>query len=375
MGFWLWKYFKSRGLTDQLITGTDIFNLPKHGIISNLLLEFQAMSGSANIDKCLGDAILKVEVIGNGSTVIQSLDGRQIQASAAYDDLKMPPDKELSPEGMCWAYFDIRFGRYPGDQKYALDCSKWDSLELKITYDLKAGGTIGVDGFKTTTGYTSVYGLYSPDAAGLAPVGYIKKAEKKVYTTSTGGSEDLPLPTDYPYRRLLLVSETRHYNPYDPFSYVTININNGARKPIDNMIGNDLMILALAIMGNPLWRYWKRMQLATGSVPFSLPIRWATEGSLGIQGVSTNVYFNVFDMASQAVALAAATYVSVGISGYCPWGALIIDLERQSGKDGREAMEDCWGYDQTADIHLLHTQATKDLASSIVLEQYASHPA
>jgi len=308
MGYWLWKYFKSRGLTDQVILGTDIIDLPKHGIISNLILELQAMTGNINVDKYLADAILKVEVIGNGSTVIQSLDGKQIQASASYDDLRMPPDKELSPSGTSWAYFDIRFGRYPGDQKYALDCSKWQSLELKITYDLKAGGTIGTTGFVTTTGYTSVYGLYSPDGAGLSPVGFIKKAEKKVYTSSAGGSEE---------------------------------------------------------------RYY----IATGSTPFSTPIRWATEGSLGIQGVSSNVYFNVFDMASQAVAVAAATYVSIGISGYCPWGSLNIDLEKQSGKDGVEAMMDCWGYDQDADIHLQHTQASAGTAESIVLEQYAPHPA
>lgn len=375
MGYWLWKVFKSKGLTDQLILGTDVFNLPKHGIISNLLLEFQAMSGTGNIDKYLANALTKVEVIGNGSTVIQSLDGRQIQASAAYDDLKMPPDKELSPEGVCWAYFDIRFGRYPGDQKYALDCSKWDSLELKITYDLKATGVIGDTGFKTTTGYMSVYGLYSPDGAGLTPVGFLKKAEKKVYTTSAGGSEDLALPTDYPYRRLLLVSESQHYNPYDPFSYVTVNINNGARKPIDNMIGNDLMILALAVLGNPLWRHWKRYYIGAGTTQISTPIRWATEGSIGVQGISSLVYFNVFDMASHTVVAATATTASIGISGYCPWGALIIDLERQSRKDGVEAMMDCWGYDQKADIHLLHTQSTKDLASSIVLEQYATPPA
>jgi len=156
---------------------------------------------------------------------------------------------------------------------------------------------------------------------------------------------------------------------------VTININNGARKPIDNMIGNDLMIFSLAVMRYPLWRHWKRYYIATGSTPFSTPIRWATEGSLGIQGVSSNVYFNVFDMASQAVAVAAATYVSIGISGYCPWGSLNIDLEKQSGKDGVEAMMDCWGYDQDADIHLQHTQASAGTAESIVLEQYAPHPA
>jgi len=372
MGYWLWKIFKSKGLTDQAIAGTDIFLLPKQGIISNLLMEFQPRSGSENQDIFVADAVTKVEVIGNGSTVICSLDGRQIQASMAHDDLKMPPDKEYSPSGGCWGYFDIRFGRYPGDQKYALDCSKWDSLELKVTYDLAAGGTIGTSGFTTTTAYVSIYGLYSPDGAGLAPVGFIKKAEKKTYTTAYENDEDLALPTDYPYRRLLLFAETHACYTYQAFQYVTIDVNNGARKPIDNMLGDDLMIMGLAIQGNPLWTHTKRYYVVSGAIQIHPPIRWIKNAhwviykGYGMQSLDPN----------QLVISGTATgWEQITVQGYSPWGSLIIDLERQSGKDGREAMEDCWGFDQKADIHLKHTQIIADKASSIVLEQYATPPA
>ncbi|MBA7579912.1 hypothetical protein ES708_21793 [subsurface metagenome] len=373
MGFWLWKYFRSLKsfATDAQ---TEVFPLPKRGMISNLLLEIQALSGTANIDNFLANVLTKVEVIGNGSTVIQSLDGRQIQASAAYDDGKMPPDKEMSPSGTCFGYFDIRFGRYPGDELYALDCSKWDSLELKITYDMNATGTMTSTGFATTTGKLSITGLYSPDGAGLSPVGYLKKEEKRVYASAAGGTEDLPLPSDYPFRRLLLFAETKLKWPYRAFQYVTININSGARRPIDNMLGNDLMIFDLAMRGNPLWYHWKRYYLAANHNTISPPIRWAADGSVGYIGGGATVVLTSFDPNHIRATASAATTASIGVRGYAPWGALAIDLEAQTKKHGLEAMMDAWGFDQTADIHFEHTQQEAGIAESIVLEQYATQP-
>lgn len=373
MGFWLWKYFQSlKSFTTD--AQTEVFNLPRKGVISNIILEIQATSGTANIDNFLANAISKVEVVGNGSAVIQSLDGRQIQASAAYDDGKMPPDKELSPSGTCFGYFDIRFGRYPGDTKYALVCPDWSSLELKITYDLNATGAMASTGFKTTTGKLAMYGLYSPDGAGLSPVGYLKKAEKKVYTSAVSGVEDLELPTDYPFRRLLLFAETKGKWVYRAFQYITISINDGARKPIDNMLGNDLMIFDLSLRNNRPWHHWKRYYLAADHNDVYPPIRWMADGYVGLILGGATVVLTAFDPNYIRATASAITSAVISVDGYAPWGALAIDLEAQSKKDGVEAMMDSWGYDQTADIHLLHTQQEASIAESIVLEQYATPP-
>ena len=374
MGYWLHRTFVSVRNFESFDAGTDVFNLPRQGVISNLLIEIYAKSGSENEDIYLANIISKVEVIGNGSTVIQSLDGRQIQASQAYDDLRMPMDKEVAPNGGCWGFFDIRFGRYVGDQKYALDCSKWDSLELKITYALAAGGTISTTGFTTSIGTIRVMGLYSPDGAGLAPVGYLKKAEKKTYTTSTDGTEDLSLPDDYPYRRLLLLQETKAHYPHEGFRYVTININDGARKPIDNLGGEELMRFQGAIAGNPLWTHWKRYTCLTSPLTIRPPIRWMQDAvAMGMsQGAICAI--EVMDNVGLVVVFFNNIPVVIREWGYCPWGAMVIDLERQSGKDGVEAMLDCWGYDEKANINLEFTEWTASLALSIVLEQYAPHP-
>lgn len=370
MGFWLWKYFRSiKAFASD--AQTEVFDLPKKGIISNLLIEIQAKSGSTNIDVFVHDIITKVEVIGNGSTVIQSLSGRQIQASQARDDHQLPMDKEYSPSGTCWGYFDIRFGRYPGDPKYALDCSKWDSLELKVTYAVAAGATIDTTGFTAASGKIGITGLYSPDGAGLSPVGYIKKEQKKTYTSSALGSEDLELPTDFPFRRIILETATRLSSVYGGFAYVTVNVNNGARKPIDNMSGGDLMIIDSALMKNAMFIHRKRYYLLAAINYLSTPVGWAVSAFIA-EYVGTAHYLTGLDPDKVFAQCGSVTSGGVVVLGYAPLRTMAIDLEKQSGKDGVDAMMDVWGFDQEANIHLEHTQSTASLALNVVLEQYAT---
>lgn len=345
--------------------------MPKKGILSDIMMEFYAVAGSVNVDVYLADAVTKVEVIGNGSTVIQSLTGEQIQASMSYDDGKMPPDKERSPSGGCYGYFDIRFGRFPGDTKYALDCSRWDSLELKVTYATAAGATLGTTGFTTTTVDIALYGLYSPDGVGLSPVGYIKKEQKKTYSTTAGTEEDLALPTDFPFRRLLLCMTTHAYPTYNGFSYVTIDINNGARKPIDNMLGRHLMNFDLGLRGNPLFCHSKHYYNSTAQTDIHPPLGWVLAANpvsqTGTVNGSTTVEIN-----RVAVQHSVAGALEVEIYGWCPHRAMAIDLEKWTGKDGKDAMLDAWGFDQEADVHLKHTEGVSSLAEAVVLEQYAT---
>ena len=371
-GFWLWKYFQSlKSYTSD--AATEIWDLPKVGILSNIMLEAYAIAGSENLDVYMSDLITKVEVIGNGSTVIQSLTGLQIQSSNAYDDGHYPLDKEHAPDGGCYGYFDIRFGRYPGDPKYALDCSKWDSLELKITYATAAGTTIDTLGFATTTVDMTLYGLYSPDGSGLSPVGYIRKEQKKTYTTSAGSEEDLALPDDYPFRRLLLAVTTHGTVPNSAYDYVTIEINDGARKPIDNMRGAHLMRFDQGLRGNPVFIHNKRYYIAAGTATIH-PVIGFVQGAAAIAGVGTISGSSVVDIANVNITQSGTGGCYVSIWGFCPGNAVAIDLEKWSGKDGLEAMMDAWGFDQKADIHLKHTQGTGSLAEQIILEQYATHP-
>ncbi|MBA7559934.1 hypothetical protein ES708_01552 [subsurface metagenome] len=372
MGFWLWQTFLSqRKFTNNQCT--DVFNLPRKGVISNLMIETYMLSGSQKVEIMSQDALKLVEVIGNGSTVLQSLTGQQLQASMAYDDHQISPDKEYVPSGGCYAYFDIRFGRYVGDPLYALDCSKWNSLELKITFDIEAGGSADTTGYTDDSGKLQIYGLYSPDGTGLAPVGYLKKAQKKTYTTTVGGTEDLALPNDYPFRRLLLLSASKPSAMNGAFQYITIDINTGARKPIDNMLTESWMFLELAMRGFPMWLHSAEYYLDAGVNSIVSRIGFPKTASV-FKGSGT-LFGTAVDV-HQVRVDAEGGSGRVNVWGVCPDRALAIDLERWSGgKHGVEAMMDTFGYDQTADIHFKHTQLTAGYDTSVMLEQYATPPA
>lgn len=375
MGFWRTHYFKSeRSFASN--AQTEVFDLPSKGIISNLMIELYALSGSTNADIFVSDILTKVEVIGNGSTVIKSYDGHQIQAIMCYDDGRFPPDKEYSPSGGCWGYFDIRFGRYPGDEKYALDCEKWDSLELKITYTILAGGTLGGTGFTTATGKLTIWGRYAPVGAGFSPVGYIKSEEKKTYTTAANTDYELDLPTDYPYRRLMLFQETLGSDVQHGFRYVTIDVNEGTRKPLDRMQGGDLrQWQAMLNGGDFLWvkRYYNGAP-ATPSY-FYGPLRYIRNVLANPSVQIGRLVWNQLDPLKFGVTGDGATagWVQFTIRGICPHGCMCIDLERWSGgRDGQAAMVAAWGATEKDDIDLKFTSQVASLALSILLEQYVT---
>lgn len=353
---------------------TEVFALPHKGIISDLLVFLEAAPGSENADIYMADIFSKIEVIGNGSTVIQSMDGKQIQASMAFDDLKMPPDVEIT-NGWGYGHFDMRFGRFVGDELYALDCSLWDSLELKITYDLAAGGTIETTGFKSAGEYLRVMGLYSPDGMGLSPVGYLKKAEKNTFTASVGGSEDIPLPHDYPYRRLMLFTETHGNGISNAFYRTTINVNEGSKKPFDRTRADALLALA-SMLGIHNFVTHKRYFLSAAEVTqIHRPLGWflgvnhqPTAGGEYATACPTQIDPHQIQIPAQA----GVVTNHFDIWGQAPWGAHVIDLERLSGgKHGAEAMKAAFDAAIEDDIDL-EIEENDTSACSIVLEQYAS---
>lgn len=365
MGFWKQHYLIPRR---SLLSSaqTEVFDLPKVGILSDLMLEFILRSGTTNIDVYVADFLSKVEIIGNGSTVIKSYTGKQIQAIMAFDDLVMPPDKEYSPSGGCYGYFDIRFGRFPGDEKYALDCSQWQSLELKITYDLAAGATADTTGFLSTWKYLIGLGLYAPVGAGFSPVGLIKSEQKKTYTTSVGGTEDLNLPSDYPYRRLLLFTDTHGIYPNSAFNYTTININEGAKKPLDRLYGEEFIQWQSILLKHRTFTHYKRYYVASGTNTIHPPLGF-------IRGMHTDnqTGFVALDPNEARVSVAATGWAHIDFDGLCPWRALVIDLEKQSGgKDGQDAMKACWDATEKDDINL-EIEENAVASISILLEQYA----
>jgi len=175
--------------------------LPKTGILSSLLLYVRSTQNGypflTAVKWRLLDYISKIEVIGDGSEIIKSYDGRQAVASALYDDGREPPHM--------WRHYSntphrqwipIHFGRHFYDELLALDLSRWSQVTLKITNDA------------TSTEFTTdididVVAIWQREAE-AAPSGYLREELYKVWDPAAATWEYTDLPTALPIRRILL---------------------------------------------------------------------------------------------------------------------------------------------------------------------------
>src|SRR3990167_2913988 len=131
MPFWQREIF--RDAVSMTFNQTYELDLPKSGQLGSIMLYASSTQNGqpflTAVKWRLIDYISKIEVMGNGSEVIKSFDGRQALASAFYDDGRVPsgiwrhysntPHRQVIP---------INFGRWIRDQIYGLDLSKSDPL-------------------------------------------------------------------------------------------------------------------------------------------------------------------------------------------------------------------------------------------------------
>jgi len=176
-------------------------DLPKDGQLGSLLLQ---MSSSPDSNALLIlpkwrliDYITKIEVMGDGSEVIKSLDGVEAIAAAFYDDGRVPvglwrtyattPQRQWVP---------IHFGRRFLDEIYGLDLSRFKQVTLKIT-------NAAADAQWQTDVTVSVFGYFLREAA--APfAGYFREELWKSWLPVADAIEYNDLPVGLPIRRLLL---------------------------------------------------------------------------------------------------------------------------------------------------------------------------
>lgn len=372
MGLWRTHYLiPQRAFASN--AQTEVFDLPLVGILSDIILKIRATSGSTNADIFVADMLSKIEVIGDGSTVIKSFTGKECQALAAYNDGRWPPDKELSPSGTCFGYFPIYFGRYSGDQMYALDCSRWNSLQLRLTYAIAAGGAAGSTGFTDDSGYICAWGHYAPVGAGFTPTGYIKSEEKRTWTSAAATTYDFDLARDYPYRKLMLVLNTLGAYMEHAFKYTTINVNQGAVKPLDRFDSDDFLVEMGLQFG--LFQHTKRYYQADAdaqAVRYT-PIGWKAQVlSSGLSNYGPPRYGQLDNHQIQIAGDSAnAGDVQITAIGYGPHRCFMIDLEKLSGGlTGAAAMLTAWNARHTDDIDLEIYATRADYSCAYVLEQY-----
>jgi len=211
---------------------TEVVDLPKSNILSGLLLRFECTNGATGgAGEFIDQAVDKIEVIAEGSKELFSLTGREA-LKYAQSMLGRMPDCELNDTASAvqWIEFPIVFGRQLGDMEYFLDCAKYTSLELRVTYS----PTISAGAFATGTVYISVLGLMAMEGMPSPQRGFIKTSRKKNFTSDASGDKEIELPLANLYYRVLVYAYEAGVKPEANISRVKLELNDGEKVVSDH---------------------------------------------------------------------------------------------------------------------------------------------
>ena len=184
--------------------GTLIKDLNLVDPVSALYLEFEATNGTtSNKGNYISDVITKIEIV-DGSELLWGLNLSQLEALSFYKTGKMPvmfPSEWASGIQRHGVY--LLFGRYLWDQEFAFDCTRYKNPQLKITSNLAAIRAVdAATAFATGTLKATAVAKVMEGAA--KPAKYLMAKEVDSFTSAASGEKRIELPTDYPYRLLML---------------------------------------------------------------------------------------------------------------------------------------------------------------------------
>lgn len=179
---------------------TNTYELETSGILSyiDLLVAFATDASGANYVKMIPDWLTSIEVIGNSTDILLSLDAREL-ATLNFGMTKRPVTERRTGKvsTINYMHIPIPFGRFLGDPEYALDLEKWDLVELNITNGDSATGD-----FFDVGNYTIREKFIRE---GPAPTGYLKTYEANSWTPPSAVSEKtVDFPKDYLIRQAII---------------------------------------------------------------------------------------------------------------------------------------------------------------------------
>lgn len=203
---------------------TEDINLSE--VISRLRVCFSVVVATATPTEVAAKNITKIEVV-DGSNVLYSLSGMEAQALDFYQTGRVRHNNgSYVTSWELAANFYINFGRKLWDTEFALDPKKFTNPQIKVTFDEDvATGT-------PTSNYLSILADVF-DEKTVSPSGFLMSKELYSYTPTTSGWEFIDLPSDYPYRKLMLQARYQDKWLGALIGEVKLSENNDRKVPLD----------------------------------------------------------------------------------------------------------------------------------------------
>jgi len=204
--------------------------------ISKIVVQFKGTNNGATPTAHGAKMVSKIELV-DGSDVLYSCSGIESQAVTYYGEGRMPfMVNEYRNDVMNIQTFEIPFGRWLWDEKLALDPSRFKNLQLKITHNKASGGS------SPDAGTLSVF-AYVFDEKRITPIGFLMTKELYSYTLTSSAHEYIDLPTDYPYRLLIVQSLAAGKQPWEQYNKIKLSIDHDRYVPINGVKTSDLLKL------------------------------------------------------------------------------------------------------------------------------------
>jgi hypothetical protein len=167
--------------------------------VSSISIFFRGQNSSDTPLAHPAKMVSKIEVV-DGSDVLMSMSGMQAQALDFFHNAKPIGNKPMYVDDD-WTrqVFTLFFGRFLHDQRFALDPTRFKNPQLKITHNKALGGST------CDYGYLQVWASLF-DEKKITPEGFLMAKDIYSYALGNGTYEHIDLPTDSPYRMMLIRS-------------------------------------------------------------------------------------------------------------------------------------------------------------------------
>lgn len=345
---------------------TVVIDLNMADPISEIILDTRVTNGAGGGESSTNHpiaSVAKVEIV-DGSDVLFSLDGFETEALDIYHSGKHPRGGWYNylPSNPTDRQTAITFGRHLWDELLAFDPKKFTNPQLKISFAYAAGGMA-----PSKCELSVLAAMF--DEKMISPVGFLMTKEVKSWVSVAGAHEYTDLPTDYPYRKLLLQDRLAEYPPHWMFGNIKLSEDQDKKVIVNNEF-RDLMF-GIGRENAYIEEAWTVVGSAAGRAQHITPTMdvmgvantWAENVLGGDQGVYGG------DGGYLLVNSEGEANIQIKVAGWAPHGTLQIPFGLQ------DVIEDWYDVSKIGSLKLDVTDGVSSGTSKVFIQQLRRYAA
>jgi len=214
---------------DASTAATKTVDISIKDVISRIQVKYGYTNGSHDATGHPALTVSKVEIV-DGSTVLYSLSGKEIEALDFFDGKRTQPyEREFRSGCPGIVLLNLNFGRKLYDPLLAFDPKKFSNPQIKVSHNKALGGS--APSSSTLEIVADVF-----DQKAVTPQGFLMSKEHQTETLVANAYVNVDLPTDHILRKLLIMSRTAGYELDNQLSTLHLDEDNDKRVIIDSNI-------------------------------------------------------------------------------------------------------------------------------------------